>query len=470
VSQASRVNRSSSQESHLNRARSSLRQAFTNYSQFLRGSKNPALQTALRSEVETLSENLQKLDNFVVRIAVFGLVSRGKSAVLNALMGEKVFETGPINGVTQQPRIVRWSPSGGNIAPESGIVPQSSGKVQIELIDTPGLDEVDGQTRAEMAREIAGRSDLILFVVSGDITRTEYQALCDLRRAQKPLILVFNKVDLYPDQTRQAIYENLQKLGGRTGTSQQLEQLLTRDEIVMVAAEPAAMQMRIEYPDGRITHEWESPPPEIEELKSKILTILNREGRSLLALNALTQAREAETRIAEKVIDLRNTEAEALIWKYTRYKAIAVGVNPIAIVDVVGGLASDLAMIRALANLYGLPMTRYEAGRLLQTILVSSGTLLIGEIGSGLLLGMGKSAAALATGVDGSAGFGALASTAIAQAGIAGYGSYSVGRAAQIYLERGCTWGEQGANTVIQEILGQVDANTIIWRLRQELM
>jgi hypothetical protein len=83
---------------------------------------------------------------------------------------------------------------------------------------------------------------------------------------------------------------------------------------------------------------------------------------------------------------------------------------------------------------------------------------------------MGKSAGALATGVDGSVGFGALAGAAIAQAGIAGYGSYSVGRAAQVYLENGCTWGDQGANTVIQEILRQVDRNTIIYRLRQELM
>lgn len=468
MSQTSRPNRS--QETHLNRARSSLRQAFTNYSQYLRGAKNPALQNALREEVETLSENLKKLDQFVVRIAVFGLVSRGKSAVLNAVMGDRVFETGPINGVTQQPRMVRWSPTGGMVAQDNTIVPQSAGKVQIELIDTPGLDEVDGQTRAEMARDIAGKADLILFVVSGDITRTEYRALCELRQAQKPLILVFNKIDLYPDQTRQAIYANLQKLGGRTGSSEQLEQLLTPDEIVMVAAEPAQIQMRVEYPDGRVSYEWEAPPPEIDELKSKILTLLNREGRSLLALNALTQAREAETRIAEKVMDLRNAEAEELIWRYTRYKAIAIGLNPIAILDVLGGIGSDLAMIRALANLYGLPMTRYEAGRLLQTILVSSGSLLAAEIGSGILLGVGKSAAALATGVDASAGFGALASTAIAQAGIAGYGSYSVGRAAQVYLERGCTWGDQGANTVIREILAQVEPNTIIWRLRQELM
>lgn len=470
MSQASPKSRPNSQETHLNRARASLRQALTNYSQFLRSTKNPALQTALKAELETISTNLSKLDRFVLRIAVFGLVSRGKSAILNALIGEKIFETGPLNGVTQQPRLVTWSPKGGFVSEDQAIVPESSSKIQIELIDTPGLDEIDGQARADMAQTVARQADLILFVISGDITRTEYKALCDLRQAQKPLILVFNKVDLYPDQSREEIYRNLQNLGIRSNSSDRLEHLLTADEIVMVAAEPAPLQMRVEYPDGRVSYEWESPPPQIEELKAKILTILNREGRSLLALNALTQARAAETEIATKVMELRDVEAEALIWKFTRYKAIAIALNPIAFLDLIGGVASDLAMIQALANLYGLPMTRHEAGKLLNTIWVSSGSLLLGEIGSGILLGMGKSAAALATGVDGSAGFSALAGTAIVQAGIAGYGSYSVGRAAQIYLENGCTWGAQGANTVIREILDQVDAKTIIYRLRQELL
>jgi uncharacterized protein len=36
-------------------------------------------------------------------------------------------------------------------------------------------------------------------------------------------------------------------------------------------------------------------------------------------------------------------------------------------------------------------------------------------------------------------------------------------------LEKGCTWGEQGANTLIQEILQQVDQDTVIHRLRREL-
>ncbi|PMB03459.1 GTPase, partial [Fischerella thermalis CCMEE 5328] len=296
------------------------------------------------------------------------------------------------------------------------------------------------------------------------ITRTEYQALCELRQAQKPLILVFNKIDLYPDTDREKIYKNLQQLGAGSIQAKPLQP----DEIVMIAAEPAPVEVRVEWPDGKVTYEWETPPPQIDELKQTLLKILNREGRSLIALNALIQARDAEEAIAFKTIDVRQQEAEALIWQFTKYKAVAVGLNPIAFLDVLGGTVADLALIRSLARLYGLPMTGYEAGRLLKTILFSSGGLLLGELGSSLILGLGKSTAAIASG-DNPSNITAFAGSAIAQAGIAGYGAYAVGKAAQVYLEKGCTWGQLGASTVITEILAEVESNTILYRLRQEL-
>lgn len=440
------------QETHLNRARASLRQVLSWYG-YLRKPGQPQsnleLASFVKPELEILTNTLNKLDSNVIRIAAFGLVSRGKSAVLNALVGQKILQTGPLNGVTQYPRSLRWTPGG---------------KVQVELIDTPGLDEIQGEVRGQMARDVACCADLILFVVSGDITRTEYQALLELRRSQKPLILVFNKIDLYPDTDRTAIYKNLQQLGA--GHPQQKP--LLPDEIVMVAAEPAPMEVRVEWTDGRVTYEWETPPIQVEELKQTILNILNREGRSLLALNALIQARDAEAAIAQKTIDLREQQAEDLIWQFTKYKALAVGLNPIAFLDVVGGSVADLALIRSLARLYGLPMTGYEAGKILKTILFSSGGLLLGELGSSLLLGLGKSATALASG-ENPTNITAFAGSAIAQAGIAGYGAYAIGKAAQEYLKKGCTWGQLGASTVIQEILSQVDQNTILYRLRQEL-
>lgn len=449
---------SSEQETHFNQARASLQQAISWYASFRRHwncPPNVELQAAVRKDLQSLHSALDKLDRKAIAIAAFGLVSRGKSAVINALLGHKVLPTGPINGITQWPKSVRWSPP--------------NGKVQVELIDTPGLDEIEGQARADMAQAVARQADLILFVVAGDITRTEYQALCELRQNQKPLILVFNKVDLYPDKDRQTIYRQLQQLGtGRTG--RKLQQVLSADEIVMVAAQPRPLQVRLEWPDGRITQEWETPPPQVDELRQKILKVLNREGRSLLALNALFQARDAEVNIARKTLELRQDEAEDVIWKYAKYKALAVAANPIAVLDLLGGVVTDLALIRALARLYGLPMTSYEAGRLWRKVFVSSGGgLLLGELGSSVMLGVGKSAAAAASAFESPTLLSAYAGAAVAQGAIAGYGAYAVGQVAKEYLKGGCTWGALGPSTVIQEILEGIDPDTIVYRLRQEL-
>ena len=436
------------QETHLNRARASLRQALSWYGNLRKPGFDSELAGLVKPEIQLLTANLNKLDYNVIRIAAFGLVSRGKSAVLNALMGQKILETGPLNGVTQYPRSIRWNPGG---------------KVEVELIDTPGLDEIAGEARGQMAREVTRQADLILFVVSGDITRTEYEALLDLRKAQKPLILVFNKTDLYPDTDKTAIYKNLQQLAA--GSSMKT---LKPDEIVMVAAEPAPIEVRVEYADGSEDYEWETLPPQIEQLQQTILKILNREGRSLLSLNALVQARDAEESIAYKTVELREKEAEDLIWQYTKYKALTVGLNPIAFFDICGGIVADLALIRSLSRLYGLPMTGYKAGKLLKSILFSSGGLLLGELGSSFLLGFGKSAIAISSG-ENPMNITGFAATAATQAGIAGYGAYSVGKAAQAYLEKGCSWGELGVSNVIEEILREVEPDTILYRLQQEL-
>jgi len=438
------------QEAHIQRARASLQRLLSRYARLRRQSDAPPeLQATADEELRSLQSASDKLEGRVVRLAAFGLVGRGKSALINALLGRAVFETGPLHGVTRWPRSVRWTPP--------------SGKVQLELVDTPGLDEIEGQQRAQMALEVARDSDLILFVTAEDLTRTEYQALNELRQAQKPLLLVLNKADLYPDADHSTLYRQLQQLGsGREG--QRLQRVLTEREIVTAAADPAPVPVRVERSDGTTTYEWETPPPQIGELQQTILQVLNREGRSLLALNALFRAQGAEARIAETSVRSRQREAEARIWTYAKYKALAVALNPIAGVDVVGATAADLALIRTLARLYELPMTRHEAGQLWRRILGSSGGVLVGELGGSVLLGMGKSGAWAVPG-----GVAAYGSAAIAQAGIAAYGTYAVGRAAQRYLAQGGSWGPLGPSTVIREILDRVDADAIVYRLRQEL-
>ena len=134
-------------------------------------------QAGLETEIGELTAWMAKLTGMVVQIAVFGMVGRGKSSLLNALIGQPLFETGPLHGVTRTLQRVNWQIS--EKVGEDGalrVTFSGVGQSQIELIDTPGLDEVDGETRANLAQGIAAQADLILFVIAGDMTNLEHAA------------------------------------------------------------------------------------------------------------------------------------------------------------------------------------------------------------------------------------------------------------------------------------------------------
>ncbi|MBE9062151.1 GTP-binding protein [cf. Phormidesmis sp. LEGE 11477] len=449
-------------------ARISLRQAIDRYIPQLKMTQltdqELNRQTAVKSGIDQLTALMNKLDSSLLRVAVFGLVSRGKSAVINALMGEQILETGPLNGVTQWPRSVYWVPI------DTDSTQSRKQPLKLELIDTPGLDEIEGQSRSKMARDIAQQSDLILFVVSGDVTNTEYLALQELYTTRKPLLLVFNKVDLYPDADRDSVANNLQTLWQKAEEKADLPQgARLVDDIVMISAAPAPIQVRVEWPDGHTTEEWETPSAQIEPLKQRLLEIVAEEGPTLIALNALRQAGIVEENLSKETAELNQARADELIWQYARYKAIAVAFNPIALLDLLGGISSDMVMIRALSQLYGFPMTRFEATKLWQSIIGSSGTLLLSEFGTSLILGFGKSGAAIWSAFESFSGLTAYAGAMTAQAGAAGYGTYAVGQAAKVYLQQGCTWGPQGVNTVMQNILSQAKTDSTLERLQAEI-
>jgi hypothetical protein len=51
----------------------------------------------------------------------------------------------------------------------------------------------------------------------------------------------------------------------------------------------------------------------------------------------------------------------------------------------------------------------------------------------------------------------------------ASWASYILGRAAKVYLQQGCQWGALGIKTVIQQILLQAKADSVVDRLRDDL-
>lgn len=396
----------------------------------------------LVKEWNALSDMAHKLETGRIDIAVFGEVSSGKSALINALVGEYVADVNVRGGWTKEIWRVGWG------------VPHTVhglGSSQVVLIDTPGINEVNDRERASLATDTARACDLILFVTDSDLNAREFEALAALAAANKPMILVFNKKDLYTQAQRERILDVLRR--------ERLPQVIGPDDIIMTAADPLEREVIFEMPDGSERTEWRKPKPDVEALKIRILEVLDREGKALIALNASLFAADTSDKLASVKVRLRDQHANRAIWTFAAGKSVAVATNPVPVLDVGGGLLIDTSMVVTLADIYGLPMSRRHAAGLIRDVLMSAGWVTLGEWVTHLAANAMKAST-----------FGAATVvTALPQGLAAGYGSYIVGQAAKFYLEHGASWGDEGPKTVVRQILSNADKDSVMDKLRDEV-
>ena len=121
-------------------------------------------QGLLRGELTLLDRQLQRLEHNVLRLAVFGRVGVGKSSLINALVGQRLLETDVAHGSTRRQKAVTWPL-------------KLDGLQRVELIDTPGIDEIDAAGRSRLATRVAMGVDLVLLVIDSDLTRCDRDAL-----------------------------------------------------------------------------------------------------------------------------------------------------------------------------------------------------------------------------------------------------------------------------------------------------
>lgn len=397
---------------------SQLERATENLLQLLQNSSIPeSTRTLLKSRFEEVEALYERLCEGTLQIAVFGRVSSGKSSLLNALLGVDVFEVSPIHGSTKKAHIKKWSPAN---------------QQQLILIDTPGINEINGEEREQLARDVASRSDLIIFVADGDLTQDEFIALGELCALNRPVLLALNKVDRHDAQSIQILIKHLIE---RTHT------LLPEENIIPCSARPTKGQANT------------------RELKTRLWDIVQSQGKSLLALNASLFADQLSKDIGQEIVETRKQLSDQIIRNWSLGKGVAVAVNPIPLADLFAAASMDIGLIVHLSHIYGLSMSKSEATKLILTISAQLTVLMSAVWGVNLASSALKTASAgLSTAI-----------TAGTQGGLAYYATYVVGRAAQHYFSQGGHWGKQGSKVDIKEILTQLDKNAILTQAKQDI-
>ena len=390
---------------------------------------------SLAHDYEAVEAMLDKLEHGHLHLSVFGRVSTGKSSLLNALIGEDAFSVSPLHGETRLSAIKAWREvdAGG-----------------VFLIDTPGLDEAGGEDREAMAREVAGRSDLVIFVLDGDITDTELRSLRTLLAEGRPVLVALNKSDQFTAKERDALLHSLRdKTAG----------IVDPDHILAVAAEPRP-QIVIELDAAGAETEVRRPrEPDVEALRLRLWDILEAEGKTLAALNASLFATDLSDQVGRRILAARRDLGERLVRTYCIGKGIAVAFNPVPVADLFAAAFIDVGMVVHLSRVYDLPLSRNEAGSLVRIIVAEAAALM------GTVWALHFVSSALKVGT---AGLSTLV-TAGAQGAIAYYSTYVVGQVASRYLAEGKSWGEGGPKQVVKQILDSLDRDTVLADARREI-
>lgn len=387
-----------------------------------------AVRQNLVDDYQQLEEMLAKLDRGQIHIAALGRVGVGKSSVLNALLGEERFSVSPLHGETRKREAADWP------SYEAG---------GVYLVDTPGLDEIDGEEREKLATEAARRADLVLFVVDSDLSEVEREALVAIVVRRMPVLLVLNKADRY---TGSELAELHAALCGHVAD------LLPAENVIAATARPRPQTVVLVGDDGEEKERQRARPSDVSRLRVRLWEILDKEGKSLAALNASLFAGAFSEQLGLRIIEARRHLGEKVIGTYSLAKGVAVALNPVPVADLFAVALMDVGLVVHLSRLYGLPLTRSEASSLIGVI----ATQMVAVTGTVWAIHLISSALKLGTG-----GLSTLV-TAGAQGAVAYYSTYVVGRVAQQYLAQGKAWGEGGPKAVVKTILDSIDRESLI--------
>jgi small GTP-binding protein len=280
---------------------------------------------------EALLERAQEIEasrhRGPIRVVVFGTGSAGKTSLVNAVLGRVAGDVGAPMGTTGEEQSYRLRLRGLDR--------------EVWLTDTPGILEagIVGTEREQRARELATDANLLLVVIDNDLRQTEYESLRSLVDMGKRSLLVFNKIDLYPDADREVILNHLR---------QRVYSFLSPDDVVAIAAAPQPVAL----PNG----DQFQPEVDITPLLRRMAAVLRSEGENLVADNILFQSQRLSADARRLIDDQRLQQANEVVNRFQWIGAGVVSFTPVPVVDLLATAAVNAQMVVELGRVYGCEM------------------------------------------------------------------------------------------------------------------
>ncbi|MEH2330841.1 YcjF family protein [Nostoc sp.] len=279
---------------------------------------HPTLET-LREQVAQL---LLELDRQQIKVAVTGGKSVGKSTLIQVLQ---------------------------NLETQNFVSLQET---------APLFREVGENSDAAILAEVA-KSDFVLFLTNGDLTDSEFQTLQQLKAANQPNMLVFNKQDQYlTDESANILLSLKQRM---------------QENVVATAASPIAIKVRKHEADGSVQEWMEQPAADIQQLTQQLGEVLAQQRQRLVWVTTIRKAGLLKAEAKNWLNGTRRDRATPIIEQYQWIAAAAAFANPVPAFDILATAAINAQMVMDLGNIYQQKFSLEQA----QTVAGTMGSLML---------------------------------------------------------------------------------------------
>lgn len=293
-------------------------------------------------DIAPFREELERLhtrkEQGQIHIAFFGDVSTGKSSIIKALLPEAGVEISLRGGSTREIKEYAWQTTSGD---------------RLLLTDLPGRNEAEG-TLNELARDEAVRAQMVVYVVDSDISRSQFADLQELHAFGKPLVIAFNKSDLYNDQEKQQLVERIQSRfpaleNNGSGVP----------AVVFIHAGGTEEVVRV-YPDGREETVQRQRKADVSALALRLQTEIDSRMEWLEKLRDASVFTLVQQKLDETRSSFRREQAEKIVRTATRnaiFGALAA-ISPGTDIIIQGVIGTR--MVQELCKLYDVPVRQID--------------------------------------------------------------------------------------------------------------
>lgn len=217
---------------------------------------------------------------------------------------------------------------------------------------------IEAGEKSDTTSEV-NQSDFVLFLTNGDLTDSEFQTLQQLKAANQPAMLVFNKQDQYlPDERASVLLSLKHRMQGN---------------VVATAVSPVPVKVRKHQEDGSVQEWMEQPAADIEQLTSGLSEIVAQQAQQLVWTTTMRKAFSLKADTKQLLNKVRRSSATPVIEQYQWIAAAAAFANPVPALDILATAAINAQMVMDLGGIYQQKFSLEQA----QTVAGAMGSLML---------------------------------------------------------------------------------------------